>query len=330
MERDKIDKSWSIILKVLALILVIGFLYLIREVITILLVAIVITAALNPIIRRVQSFNVSRTYAVIFVYLIFFLMLGTLISSVVPVLLHQFQEFFKTFPDLLDEFVPESFNLSEKLKSANLEGSLFSSLDSILFGAISFMTGVISSLAIVSLSFYMSLQENGLKRFIILLTPNRHRKYIACSVDKIYSSFGRWMTGLFITMIFVGVMYYVGLSVLSVPFAIVLALIGGLLEIIPYFGPIIAGIPAIILGFSESSLVGFSVFLIYWLINLIENHILIPKIMNKAVGLNPVLIILALLIGGKLGGVLGLFLAVPLAGAVNVLVKDFLETREEI
>lgn len=328
MENNKIDISSSIILRILVIILIGGFLYLIREVIALLLVAIVVTAALNPIIRKIQKLHISRTYAVILVYLVFFLTLGGIISFVVPLLIHQFQEFFKSFPELLNKSFPQSFNLSEKISDLNLESSFFGSLNSIFSFAGDFALRVVSSMAIISMSFYMSLHEDGLKKFVIVFTPENHKKLVTHLVDKIYESFGRWMIGLIITMFFVGILYYTILSVLGVPFAIVLALIGGFLEIIPYFGPILAGVPAIILGFLQSPLIGFLVLLFYWLINLIENHILIPKIMNKAVGLNPVLIILALLVGAKLAGVPGLFLAVPLAGAVNVLVKDYLESRE--
>lgn len=330
MENNKIDISLNIILKVLLIILSLGFLYLIRDIIAIFLVAIVIKSALNPIIRKFQDWKISRTYSVILVYFLFFITVISLLSFVVPIFIHQFQEFFKIFPKLINEVVPKSFDISEKLRKFDLEGNLFNSLGGIFDKTLNFVTGVISSLAVVSLSFYMSLEENGLKKSFIALTPKEYKKYMAHVIDEIYSSFGKWMTGLLITMLFVGLLYFVGLSILNIPFAILLALIGGLLEIIPYFGPIVAGIPAIILGFSQSPLIGVSVLVIYWLINLIENNILVPKIMNKAVGLSPVIVMLALLVGGKLGGMLGLFLAVPLAGAVNVLAKDFLNNREKI
>lgn len=329
MESNKIDISSSIILRILGIILIGGFLYLIREVIAILLVAVVVSIALNPIIKKIQNFSVSRTLAVVFVYLIFFLFVGGLVSFVVPLLINQFQEFFKSFPELLSKVIPQNFHFSDEFSSFDFQNYLLDSVPDIFSKTMNFVTGFISALAVISLSFYISLQENGLKNFIILLTPINHREHISRLIDEIYNSFGRWMMGLLVTMFFVGALYYLALSTLGIKFAVVLALIGGFLEIIPYFGPILAGVPAIILGFLQSPLIGCLVLVAYWLINLIENHILIPKIMNKAVGLNPVFIIVALLIGGKLAGILGLFLAVPLAGVVNVLVKDFLENRKK-
>ena len=128
-------------------------------------------------------------------------------------------------------------------------------------------------------------------------------------------------------MVFVGVLYYIALTLLGISYAPVLAIIGGLLEIIPYFGPIIASIPAILFGIMVDPMIGAMAAVAYFVINMIENHFLIPKIMNKAVGLNPVLIILALLIGGKIAGVVGIFLAVPIAGAIGLFIKDVMNKK---
>ncbi len=318
----KVDISLNIIIRVLAVAAIVTFLYLIREVIALFLVAVIITAALNPVIRRVQAFNCSRALAVMFVYLVFFTTLGLIISLIMPTLVSQFEEFVVSFPDLMVSFFPESYNISEKIFSADLGEKFVGSLGNIFSKAGSFVQGVISVVAIISMSFYMSLQENGLKQGIVMITPRERKDYVASLVDRIYQSFGRWMMGQIITMFFVGILYFIALYFLGVPYVVVLALIGGLLEIIPYFGPIVAGIPAIILGFTQGPVIGMVVIVAYLLINIIENHFLVPKIMNKAVGLSPVLIILALLVGVRLGGVIGLFLAVPLAGAINVFVKD--------
>ncbi|MCK4635351.1 MAG: AI-2E family transporter [Candidatus Moranbacteria bacterium] len=317
----KIDISLNIILRVLMVVIIVAFLYMIKDVIALFLVAVIITASLNPVIRKIQTFHCSRTLAVAFVYVVFFTGIGLIISSIAPSLINQFEEFFAKLPELTTNFIPDSFNVSDKISSINLEKNFISSLGGIFSD---FVTGVISVLAVISMSFYMSLQENGLKQAIITVTPKKYEKYAISLIDRIYRSFGRWMIGQLITMVFVSILYYIVLSVMGVPFAIVLALLGGLLEIIPYFGPIIASVPAIVLGFSESSTVGLIILVAYLLINLIENYFLVPKIMNKAVGLNPVVVILALLIGVRLGGMIGLFLAVPLAGAISVFVKDFL------
>jgi len=214
-------------------------------------------------------------------------------------------------------------------------GDVFAGISSTLSGSIgdvfsrtaSLFTGMIATLAVVSMSFYMSLQRNGMKHFLVSITPQQNQPYIASLTDRIQESFGWWMAGQLVTMIFVGVMYFIALYALGVPYALVLALLGGILEIIPYLGPVMSALPAAALGFGVSPLVGFAVVFAYAVINLIENHILIPQIMHKAVGLNPVAVILALLIGAKVAGLIGVIIAVPLAGALSLFVKDVLEKK---
>jgi predicted PurR-regulated permease PerM len=109
---------------------------------------------------------------------------------------------------------------------------------------------------------------------------------------------------------------------LKVPYALVLAIFGGVLEIIPYLGPIISAIPAIILGFFVSPLTGLLVLVFYILIQQLENHVMVPQIMKKAVGLNPIVVILVLLIGAKIGGTMGAILSIPVATVINVFLQD--------
>ena len=122
---------------------------------------------------------------------------------------------------------------------------------------------------------------------------------------------------------------YLVLNLLDVPFALMLAVIGGVFEIVPYIGPTIAIIPAALVGLTVSPLTTILIIAAYILIQQLENHVLTPLIMRKAVGLNPVIIILALLIGGKLAGVIGILIAVPFATAVSVFMKDLVSNNSQ-
>ena len=117
--------------------------------------------------------------------------------------------------------------------------------------------------------------------------------------------------------------YYLGLLALGVPFALALAVLAGILEIIPYVGPIVAAIPTIIIAFFVSPWLALAVAIFYIIVQQLEGHILVPKIMQKAVGISPVTIIIALLIGAKLAGVLGLLLAVPICAGIIVLTSEW-------
>ena len=120
------------------------------------------------------------------------------------------------------------------------------------------------------------------------------------------------------------------LSLLGIPYALVLAIFAGLMEIVPYVGPIISAIPGIILGFTISPLTGFLTIFMYILVQQFENHVITPQIMKKAVGLNPIAVILAIFVGAKLAGILGAILAIPVATAVSIFVSDIFKDKERL
>ncbi len=321
---QKVDISTNIILRVLAVVAGIWFLYVIRDVIALFLVAIILTASLHPIIVKMMRISgFPRTATVSIVYILLFVIIALLAVVIFPTISSQFEKF-------IEEIAPKfgSNQIFAQLFSAQEVRQVFTgSFDNLLSTTADIIIAFIAFFAAVSMSFYMSVQEDGLKKSLLLITPQQHHKYIISLSERIQDSFGRWMAGQLVTMVFVGVLYFIALSVLGVPFAGLLALFGGLLEIIPYFGPIVASIPAIVIAFSISPFTAALVAASYLAINIVENQVLIPKIMNKAIGLNPVLIILALLVGAKIGGMIGILLAVPLAGALGVFIKDVIEKK---
>jgi len=317
--------STNIIFRAVIIFLALWFLYVIRDVIWLFLIAIIITAALDPVINSVRKLLKSpRALSVSAVYISFFSILALLVAFIAPMLAEQFDQLGKDLPYFIAQFSPDNMAVPQDISFGDVSQKIVGLLNNPFSTTFGFLTTVISVVAVIAMSFYMSLQKDGLKNALLLMTPKQYMKYTASLVDRIQENFGRWMVGQLITMIFVGVLYYIALTILGVPYAPVLALIGGLLEIIPYFGPIIASIPAILFGLMIDPMIGIMVAIAYFVVNLIENHFLIPKIMNKAVGLNPVLIILALLIGGKIAGVVGIFLAVPIAGAIGLFIKDMM------
>jgi predicted PurR-regulated permease PerM len=133
---------------------------------------------------------------------------------------------------------------------------------------------------------------------------------------------GQWLRAQLILGLVVGIAVYIGLKILGVEYALLLALIAGVLEIVPYLGPILAVVPALMIGLAQSPIIGLSVLGLYLLIQQVENNILVPKIMQTVTGLNPVISILALLVGLKAGGIAGAILAIPLAMMAVVILED--------
>lgn len=333
LEKRTVDISTGIIFRTIMILLGIWFLYLIIDIVAILFIAVIFTASIEPLVDWLQRLKIPRALGVLIVYVLLLGVFGTMIYFLIPPFLVQFKNFSDDFPSYIEKIMgffkglenyAESHNIQFNLKDffQNIGGGFSMTSSKIFSTTIGVFSGFISVIVVLSLTFYMSVKRDGIKSVITSVVPEKHHKYTASLVDRMKSKIGRWMQGQFLLMIIIFVCYFLALYFLKVPYALLLAIFGGLLEIIPYLGPIISGVPAVILGFFVSPLTGFLVLGAYILIQQIENHIITPQIMRKAVGLNPVVVILALLVGAKMGGILGAILAVPVATVASVFIKD--------
>jgi len=176
----------------------------------------------------------------------------------------------------------------------------------------------------------MVVEENAIKKLVWSVAPEKHQVYIMHLVNRMQQKIGLWLRGQLILSLSIFVLTYVGLLILGVKYALVLALIAGLLEFIPYLGPTLSAIPAVFLAFTQAPALALFTLGLYYIIQMVENNILVPKIMQKTVGLNPIISISALLVGYKLAGVVGAILSIPVATAVSVFIKDVFDHKDAI
>jgi len=339
-ENRTINISTEIILKVAAVTLGLWFLYLIRDIIAIFFVAIIITAAIEPAINWLEKKKIPRAVGVLGIYVALIFLLGFLFSFLIPSFISQTKDFTSNFPVYLERTVQSFQGIENYTQSKGIDLSfkemiqvaidnLSVSSKNVFTTTISFFSGFISTLIIFSLAFYMSVKKDGMRCFFESITPKIYREKVIFLAEKIKSKIGYWMIGQLFLMLIIFVLDYLLLLILKVPYALVLALIGGILEIIPYLGPIFSAVIATIAGFFVSPITGILVLIFYFVIQQTENHILIPQIMKKTLGLNPVAVILSLLIGIKVAGVIGVILAVPVATAIGVVIEYFLNDRRK-
>jgi len=205
---------------------------------------------------------------------------------------------------------------------ANISDS-FIKLMSIIFG------GVLSFILIAVLSFYLAVQENGVESFLRIVTPVKHEAYVVGLWRRSQQKIGYWMQGQLLLALLVGVLVYLGLMILGIKNALLFAIIAAVLEVIPVFGPIIASIPPIIAGFSQSGLTGgILVAGLFLIIQQFENHLLYPLVVRKIVGVPPIIVIIALIVGAKVAGFIGIILSVPMAAILMEFLNDY--EREKI
>jgi len=327
------------ILKIVLVLLALVFLYFIRDVVMILFTAVVISAALSPTVSYLKKRRIPRAASVLLIYICLLGLIALSIYLLIPPIAHQVKELENQFPVLYEQLAQKGIKIKiltqsgdwwnnlENLASSygqNLSGatrSIFSALG-MVFG------GLISGFVILILSFYLTVQENALKNFIRAITPQRKQVHIIALMETSQAKIGRWLSGQILLCFVIGVLTFIGLTLFGVKYALVLALFAGLTEIIPYVGPVLGAIPAVFLALTQSPLLALFVLVLFFVIQQLENHILVPKIMQKAVGLNPIVVILALLIGGKLAGILGMILAVPIATIISVFVQDYMEIKK--
>ncbi|MCD6149502.1 AI-2E family transporter [bacterium] len=339
MEKRTVNISTGIILKVAAVFLGLWFLYLIRDVIALFFVAILVMAAIEPSVNWLQGRKIPRSLSVLTVYIVLFLILGISASFLAPALISQFKDFSQDLPAYSEKVAgafsrvknfteSQGFNFNTQNFLENLSESLSQSSAKIFSTTVGVFSGFLSFVVIFSVAFYMSVKEKGMEKFLKSITPGGYKKQVVSVAEKIKAKIGRWMVGQLFLMFVIFILDFIALYLIGVPYALILAIIGGLLEIIPYLGPIIATILATLVGFLISPAKGLLVLLFYILIQQAENHIITPQIMKKAVGLNPVAVILALLIGVKVAGVLGAILAVPTATAIGVIAEYLIAKKD--
>lgn len=336
MEKQLIDISAGTIWRFVLIVLLLVFLFIIKDILLLLFIAIIILSAAQPIVEKLEMKKIPRVLSAAFIYIVFFTFLIFFGYLIIPVVGAELRELAKNVPQYLkgiDEFIK---NVSALATDYNLNANIQNLLETysnrisdmvpaIFSNTFAFIGGLFKFLIVMSLSFYMLVKRNGTKGFLKAVTPRKHQRYVLDLVERIQFKMGRWLIGQMALILIIFCLDYLVLLWLGVPYALVLALIGGLLEIIPYIGPTLAIIPATLFGLTVSPLTAILVLVLYILIQQLENYIITPLIMRKAVGLNPVVIILALLVGGNLAGVLGVIIAVPFATALSVFVNDLLD-----
>jgi len=335
METRKIEISTATILKIIAVLIGLWLVWKILDIILILFVVLIITATLSPTIDWLSAKKVPRILSVILIYFLALAILGGAGYLILPPLIEQIKELAQDLPQILARITPSFsavkefyyqqssyINLMQKpLETLSSQLATFSV--NVFSTARGFFAGLGLAVMILVLTFYLLLDKNFLRNFLTSIIPEAQKDGVFSILHQMKIKWGAWMRGQLLLCLITGVIYYIALLILGIPFALSLAVWGGLLEVIPYVGPILAAIPAIIIAFFISPWLALAVLIFFILYQQLEGHILVPKIMQRAVGLSPVIVIVALLIGFKLAGILGAILAVPTAAAGIVLLSEW-------
>jgi predicted PurR-regulated permease PerM len=331
MEKQKILKieiSHRTVIFTVLFLLFLWFLYQIRHILVILFVGAILTSALNPAVEKLEKFKIPRILAVILIYLLIFTFLGLILAGIIPPLVSQTKTLISRFPSYYRSL--ENLGVDGEILNSQIE-NLLSRLSAISFDLIKLTVGFLGNFLVIFtlifISFYLLLERKNLDEYLEkLFGPANVR--IGKIVNKVEKRLGEWVRAQTTLMLIVGIMCYLGLILLGIDFALPLALLAGVLEIVPNIGPTLSAIPAILSGLAISPLMGLAVLALYFLVQQLENHIIVPQIMKKEAGVNPLITILALGAGFKIGGTFGAILAVPFIITVETVLKEIFKVED--
>lgn len=325
----------------LLLLLSLVFLYVIRDIVMIILVSIIVASSVEPLVKWFVRYRFPRVFAVLLIYVTGFFSFFTIFYLLIPPLANDFRDFLLNLPMLVGRafaevqermpFLPSDIIVGTLQNVAeNADAVVRSSLSGTLRISVSVVERIISVILIFVISFYLAVQEDGIANFLRIVTPREHEPYILSLWSRSQRKIGRWLQGQILLGLIIGVVVFIALTILQVEYAFILAVLSALFEIIPYFGPIMAAIPAIAVAAIQSPFLGLLVGIIFFFVQQIENHLIYPQVVRKTVGVPPLLAIIALLVGGKIAGPLGIIIAIPVAVVLVEYMNDLAEHKKNL
>jgi len=320
---SKIEISHKTIIFTFVLLLAAWFIWQIRDILLFLFIAFIITSALRSPVDWMEKKKVPRLLAIIFMYIVVIGVIGLSLASIVPVLTIQITHFVQELPIFLARLSPYG-NLDLRQFSQQLAPIG----QNIVKVTVNIFSNIITIVMLLVFVFYFLLEQKNIERLLSGFMGEENAKRGANLILRIEQRLGIWMQSQIILMIIIGVLSYIGLLILRVDFALPLAVVAGILEIIPNIGPIVAGIPAVLVALSVSPVAALMVIGLYILIHQLEGNIIVPFVMKKSVGLSPLVTIVALLVGGKISGVAGAILAVPVVLIFQEILSSYLSFRK--
>ena len=335
MKERILDLSWGAVLKLFAAVLGLYIFFLVKNIFIWIIFGVVISILFNPVIEFITKFRIPRVIAAGGVYLTVFGLLALMIYAMTPFFTAELQRFSEHFPQYVETVSPPLRGLGIVafsdvqgfVDTINKNAEQIAS--GVLNGLFAVLGGLVSTVFVLSLALFVSLEERSVERGISFLFPKKYETLAFNLWKRAQKRVSGWFLSRIISSVFVGLLTYGTLLIFDVRFPVSLSVISGVTNFIPIVGPILAGLLIAIVVAMDSLLRAVFVVGAFVLIQQIENNVLTPLLSRRFVGLHPALVLISLVIGGKLWGVMGAFLAVPLAGILFEFLHDFLERKKK-
>jgi len=340
-DRGKVLVLWTVAIVMIA-IAVSWLVYVAQGALLLVYISVLLAIGFGPVVRAIERHPVQRGNralprwaAILVVYLVIVAVLTLAGFLIIPPLVDQAQELWRHLPSMIEDaqtflidhgLLNHRITLEEAVRNApGTPGSAVGTVATAVGGMVRFIAAFFT---ILILTFYLLVDSDALFDGFGRLFPREARPRVLDASRKIRTKVSAWLNGQLILAGTIGTTAALGLYLLGVPYFYVLALIAAIGEMVPVIGPILSAAPAILAGLSVSPKTALAV-AVFWIAQQqVENHLLVPKVMERQVGVSPVIVIIALLIGGSALGIIGAILAVPTAAIVQVVIQEVLDERD--
>lgn len=320
--RQKIDISHRTIIFIAVFILGIWLVYIIRDLLLILFISLILMSALSPLVKFFTKFKLPKALGIALTYIIIVGIISGLLAIILPPLVEESSRLVTTLPPLLDQLLNRV-----AIDKSVLQSQLTSLSQNVFSITLSIFDNFLTIIFLLVITFYLLLEREALEERLASLFIGRQAR-VKNLIVQIEEKLGGWLRGQLFLSLIIGVLSYVGLLALGVPYALPLAVVAGILEVVPVIGPIISSIPSILIGLTISPVLALGIGALYIVIQQFENHLIVPQVMKRAVGLNPLVVILAIAVGSRLLGFAGALLAVPIAVVIQIIVGEVIEGKK--
>ncbi len=310
--------SWKTFWQILVFAGFVMILYFARDAFVAFLVAAIISIGLDPVVSAMERIRVSRMISTIILFLLVLCLIAVVGYLIVPIIVTEVSGFLGQINNVLASFT--GIGISERVIS-DTESVLREGLSFLTPESFSSITGAIGTvisngiffLAMVVIAFYLTTQKEGTSQLLQVLLPDVYEKPVVTVFNRFKAKIRHWFRAQLALSIIIGVVVSIGLWLLGVKYFLILGILAGILEIVPVIGPVVVGAVTFLIALGDSLSLGLYSLLFFFLVQQLENHILLPWIMGKTLNIHPVIVVISMLAGSQIAGLIGILLAVPVA-----------------
>ncbi len=333
MQHQTISVASTTIIRFFLIVLAFWVAYVVRDVLLLVFIALILTAILHPLASWGESRHIPRGVTVFFVYLFaaaLFVGVGLLLFPLLSQEISQIQDNFLNYWEQIIAWLPPGVGESVKNWTAHnvteITSTVKSGIGTTIMGVLSTVEGVFGAIGsiglVLVLAYFMVVEHGAMHRLISNFVPDHQHPLAERMIENIERRLGGWVRGQLLLALIIGTLVFISLALIGVPYAFALAVLAGLLEFIPYIGPMIAGVFGIFFALTLSPTLALFTALAYYIIQLLEGHYIVPKVMEHAAGISPIISLVSIFLCFELFGLVGVFLGVPIAALVIAVVES--------